>query len=378
MAALGDGAAIREVVVCGGGIVGCATAYFLSAKGIHVTVVERCGIACAASGKAGGFLARGWGSGPTEALHHQGFDLHAKLAADLSLQSYRRLPTLSVDGSRRARKPPSEFPWVDLASSQLMDKATAHVHPAEITHRLFEAAAARGAALVTGAVEGVRRTGDQVTAVVVDGKDVPCDAVVFAMGPWSVMVESWLPEARVPMEGILSTSLVFRLPSPVEPPCALFCDEDEYGCHLEVNPRVDSTVYVCGCGGSAYLSGEQIAALKPEEVVPDPKRVKAATESLQSKTSVTGNVVPEAGACMRPCLRDARPSIGRVVGNAFIACGHNCWGILWGPLTGQMMAEVVLGGESPVPLAAFEPGRFPAPRSKRGRHLKDMPVGEQW
>jgi len=372
----GDGGGVREVVVCG--IVGCATAYFLSAKGIHVTLVERHGIACAASGKAGGFLARGWGSGPTEALHHRGFDLHGKLAEDLGVQSYRRLPTLSVDGGRRARKAPSDFPWVDIASSELMDKATAQVNPAEITSKLFEAAAARGAAFMRGAVEGVRREGVQVTAVVVDGEEVPCDAVVFAMGPWTVFVEQWLPEARVPMEGILSTSLMFRLPAPVEPPCALFCAEDEYGCHLEVNPRVDGTVYVCGCGGSAYLSSEQIAKLKPEEVVPDPKRVKAATDSLRSKTSVTGSVAPEAGACIRPCPPDARPLLGRVVGNAFVACGHNCWGILWGPLTGLIVAELVVGGESPIPLAAFDPGRFAARHSKRGRHHKDVPVGEQW
>merc|ERR1712107_943460 len=118
------------------------------------------------------------------------------------------------------------------------------------------------------------------------------------MGPWSVLVERWLPELRVPMEGILSTSLLFRMPSAIEPPCALFCAEDEYGCHLEVNPRLDSTVYVCGCGGSRYLHNVQIAALPPENVAPDPARVKAATAALLSKTSVTGDVVPEPNACI--------------------------------------------------------------------------------
>lgn len=373
-----DVAGVGQVVICGGGIIGCATAYFISLKGIKVTLVERCSIACAASGKAGGFLARGWGSGPTEALHHQGFDLHAKLAEELCIKSYRRLPTLSVNGSQRARKPHSDFPWVDLASSEPMDAGTAQVNPAELTQRLFEAAAANGASLVLGAVEGVQREGDRVTAVVVGGNDLPCDTVIFAMGPWSVLVEQWLPEARVPMEGILSTSLLFRLPSPVEPPCALFCAEDEYGCHLEVNPRVDGTVYVCGCGGSAYLNGQQIAALPPEKVGPNPKRIAAAAASLRSKTSVTGDVEPEASACIRPCPPDARPILGRVVGNAFLACGHNCWGILWGPLTGLIMAELITGGAPPVALSAFDPGRFAEKRAKRGRHVGEEPIGEQW
>eukprot|EP00933_Yihiella_yeosuensis_P062937 TRINITY_DN65972_c0_g1_i1.p1 TRINITY_DN65972_c0_g1~~TRINITY_DN65972_c0_g1_i1.p1 ORF type:complete len:371 (+),score=73.09 TRINITY_DN65972_c0_g1_i1:102-1214(+) len=370
---------MQEVVICGGGIVGCATAYFLSLKGLKPIVVERGSIACAASGHAGGFLARGWGSGPTEALHHKGFDLHASLAKDLGIESFRRLPTLSV-GERKRRSVKDRFPWVDLAGSEIMDEETAQVNPAEITQKMMDAAVARGASVRIGTVQGVKRgDNDKVTAVVVDGEDLNCDIVVFAMGPWSVLVEKWFPEAKVPMEGILSTSLLFRMPKPVEPPCALFCGEDQFGCHLEVNPRVDSTVYVCGCGGSAYLDEAQIAALQPQDVKPNPARVKAALTSLREKTSVVNESEPEANACIRPCPPDAKPMLGKICENAYLACGHNCWGILWGPLTGQIMAELVTGGQSSIKLDAFDPGRFaPKSSSKRGRHMRDEPVGEQW
>jgi len=242
----------------------------------------------------------------------------------------------------------------------------------------MDGAVEKGATLRIGSVDGIVREGERVTAVRVDGQEVACSTVVFAMGPWSVLVEKWLPEVKVSMTGILSTSLLFRLPEPVEPPCALFCAEDEYGCHLEVNPRVDSTVYICGCGGSKYLDEQQLAALAPEEVAPDPKRVKAASAALRSKTSVTGDVDPEANACIRPCPPDARPMLGRVSDNAFLACGHNCWGILWGPLTGQIMAELVTGGKASVPLAAFDPARFSTRKQKRGRHMQNQPIGEQW
>ncbi|CAJ1331614.1 unnamed protein product [Effrenium voratum] len=93
-------------------------------KGIKPLLVERCAIACAASGHAGGFLARGWGSGATEALHHQGFDLHEKLAKELDIRSYRRLPTLSVGGKLR-RDVKDRFPWVDRAGAEMMDQETA-------------------------------------------------------------------------------------------------------------------------------------------------------------------------------------------------------------------------------------------------------------
>ena len=46
-----------RVLICGGGVIGASIAYFLSCRGVAATVIERTGLACAASGKAGGFLA---------------------------------------------------------------------------------------------------------------------------------------------------------------------------------------------------------------------------------------------------------------------------------------------------------------------------------
>lgn len=49
---------LGQVVIVGGGIIGCSIAYHLTELGVACTLVERCSIACSASGKAGGFLAR--------------------------------------------------------------------------------------------------------------------------------------------------------------------------------------------------------------------------------------------------------------------------------------------------------------------------------
>jgi glycine/D-amino acid oxidase-like deaminating enzyme len=60
-----------RVVICGGGVISACTAYFLSRRGIDVTVVERTEVAAAASGKAGGFLALDWCAGTAlDALAH--------------------------------------------------------------------------------------------------------------------------------------------------------------------------------------------------------------------------------------------------------------------------------------------------------------------
>lgn len=51
----------KNVIIIGGGVIGACSAYYLSKhKDIHVTLIEKTGIACAASGKAGGFLALDW------------------------------------------------------------------------------------------------------------------------------------------------------------------------------------------------------------------------------------------------------------------------------------------------------------------------------
>lgn len=48
----------ERVVICGGGIIGASIAYQLTLRGYEPVVIEREEIAAAASGKAGGFLAK--------------------------------------------------------------------------------------------------------------------------------------------------------------------------------------------------------------------------------------------------------------------------------------------------------------------------------
>jgi len=47
----------KRIVICGGGAVGVAIAYFASRRGASPIVIERHAVAGAASGKSGGFLA---------------------------------------------------------------------------------------------------------------------------------------------------------------------------------------------------------------------------------------------------------------------------------------------------------------------------------
>ena len=95
-----------HVSICGGGVIGASIAYFLSCRGVRATVIEGTGLACAASGKSGGFLARDWCDGsPLAPLARRSFALHAGLPQRITGEwGYRRLDTYGgVAGFGRRR-----------------------------------------------------------------------------------------------------------------------------------------------------------------------------------------------------------------------------------------------------------------------------------
>src|SRR5215470_17125686 len=147
----------RHVIVCGAGVVGASVAYFLARRGVAVTVVERSGVACAASGKSGGFLALDWCDGSALGpLARASFALHAELAKELATDyGYRRMDTFmmaarergALTGGHRVAAPR----WLDgagiLTATLGSTETTAQVTPARFTAALLEAAQARGARL---------------------------------------------------------------------------------------------------------------------------------------------------------------------------------------------------------------------------------------
>jgi hypothetical protein len=96
------------------------------------------------------------------------------------------------------------------------------------------------------------------------------------------------------MEGIKSTSCIYENINELKFPesaYACFCEEDENSCHLELYPRPNGDMYVCGCGGSEHVSG---ARLLPEgdcghadSILADPARVDAAHQSF-AELSIIG------------------------------------------------------------------------------------------
>ena len=178
-----------HVLICGGGVIGASIAYFLSCRGVAATVIERTGLACAASGKAGGFLALDWCDGtPLEALARRSFALHARLAAEIGGDwGYRRLTTYGGCAGLGRRSKFHGIDWLSagVAVNQRLGSTatTAQVHPARFTAAMMRAAQSQGAELRLGQLTGVvrRKGGAAVAGVEIDGKVVEGDAVVIAL-----------------------------------------------------------------------------------------------------------------------------------------------------------------------------------------------------
>src|SRR3954464_2867564 len=182
-----------RVLICGGGVIGASIAYFLSCRGVQAIVIERTGLACAASSKAGGFLALDWCDGtPLEALARRSFALHAELTQQIGGEwGYRPLTTYGglVSAQTHHGGPAHETRWVSdhvtLTQELGSPQTTAQVHPGQFTAALMRAAEAQGAELRMGQVTGLLRdqSGAKGTGVQADGEVMEADAVVIAMGP---------------------------------------------------------------------------------------------------------------------------------------------------------------------------------------------------
>ena len=348
-----------HVIVCGAGAIGASIAWFLVEAGADVTLVERTGVACAASGKSGGFLALDWCDGqPVEALARRSFALHESLAQTLEGDwGYRRMTTYA--GVETDEDTPGPVDWLGpVAVTQTLGgpRTTAQVDPAGFTAGMVRAAMARGARQVIGTVEGIVRDEDgAVGGVIVNGGRIEADAVVIAMGPWSILATRWLPLPAV--YGIKGHSLVYRTGERL-PAEALFLEcADAFGsASPEVFPRADGTTYVCA------ISSQTALPVDPAAVGPD-EGAFARLEALCARLSpvLAESPVIARGACFRPVTADGAPVIGPVPGapGAYVATGHSVWGILNAPATGEALAGLIVGGRSPhVDLAPFDPGRL--------------------
>ena len=125
---------------------------------------------------------------------------------------------------------------------------------------------------------------------------------------------------------------------------------------VEVFPRAGGSTHVTA------LSEQMPLPLDPTAVAPDPHaimRLQAICERISPKLRADRIVARQ--ACFRPVTQDGLPLIGKVPQSegAYVATGHNVWGILNAPATGEALAELIADGAAhSTNLSPFDPARL--------------------
>src|SRR5436309_14285169 len=263
------------------------------------------------------------------------------------------------DTSRGAGGRPWLADGVGITSQLGSPETTALVEPRAFTTGLMHAAEMHGAVLCHGTVVDLARgpSGAVRGVALASGEIVEGDAVVIAMGPWSILAARWLPLPAV--FGYKGHSLVFETGGNI-PAEALFLEYREASGETltpELFPRADGTTWVCAISSVGPLP------VDPADVAPD-EGAHARLEALCRNISPALAAAPirSRQACFRPVTADGLPLIGALSGidGAYVATGHSVWGMLNAPATGEAMSELIHdGGARRVDLAPFAPGRLP-------------------
>ena len=218
--------------------------------------------------------------------------------------------------------------------------------------------------------------GTRVRGVEVDGEIIEGDAVVIAMGPWSILAAQWLP--LPPVFGLKGHSLVFETGAKV-PAEALFLEYQEASGEVH-RPRCfrAPTAPPTSAPSPARARCPSI----PPTWRPTPARSRGCTRCAPGCRRTLGAAkVLARQACHRPVTQDGLPLIGRVPGleGAYVATGHSVWGILNAPATGEAVAELILDGAArSVDLAPFDPARLAPLDPARLRTQAEIPGSRRW
>jgi len=372
---------MSDVVVVGGGIVGCGCAYELAKAGARVTLLEYGKTGMQATNAAAGMLApliEAQGPGPMlefglralraypavveEVQASCGFDVELRLHGILKVayteeqldelhdrlawQREAGLPIEALDGATCRELEPR---LSEEVMGGVFSPAEGGVNNQLMALGLERAAAARGASIRERTpVTGFATKAGRVTAVRSGVAAFACDAVVIAAGARSGQI------ARQLRGGPFGGALL-----PVEPV------RGQMMALGGMRPPVRHVVW----GPEGYLvpraNGLVFAGATVERVGFRRRTTKA---GLQGLRSMAGRLVPQLSAAaqqfewagLRPGTPDELPLIGPVPGweNVAAATGHYRNGILLGPLTGKLVARGVTAGEWGEVAAEFSPARF--------------------
>ncbi|CAF0936447.1 unnamed protein product [Didymodactylos carnosus] len=390
-----------RICIVGGGVLGAAVAYHLCEAGCtNIVIVERTGIACGASGRAGGFLAKNWSDSKSVGqLSTASFLLHEKVAEKLRQEynidvMYRRVTTLNISLKEKTtttpqRKSDTLPKWVtgDVFKEEILgtEATTAQVHPGLLTNGLVRVVESKGGRVLIGKANGFlfetitthtekdhhhQTAPVQASKLLLENQDpVEADIFILTLGPWTYQAATWFKDSVSfkpnisrqldCIQGLKAHSIVFKGNQPTEP-YAFFLNYVTSANGIidpEIYPRPNGDIYVCGFG-------EQTTQNLPDDAnhvsINETSCDKLKEIAIHVSSTLKDANVEVRQACYLPISPDGIPLIGKLYGleNVYIATGHSCWGILNSLETGHQLAQLIINGQVSPILNTCDPARF--------------------
>jgi glycine oxidase len=365
-----------DVVIIGGGVIGCSIAYQLSKAGMQVSILEREEIAAEASSAAAGLLAPDMvlmGPKAVADLFLASWSMTAEIIAEIEAASgtqveYFQTGVLHVLAKEEDQSllrgfaeiwqaQGSDIKWLTgdqvyqyepllhhTYDAALYAPEATSIRPRLMTRAYAEAARKSGANFYEHTeVTGFEQHSGKVIGIqTAKGQTIHCDCAVIATGAWSAQIGSWLG-LTIPVFPARGQILSLRQP-------ATPLKYTIIGNGIYIVPKIDSTVYVGAtveqagfdksntAGGIAWLLSSAIQLVSKLEQVE----------------------IVDIWSGLRPWSQDSYPILGKAPGweNVILATGHGPGGFELSAITGKLVAELIITGQTPALIQPFGLERF--------------------
>ena len=374
-----------DAIVIGGGISGCATAYYLASAGHSVALVEKDSLAAHASGFAFGSLHTRFqppsGSSDIDWFRAKAIDLHHELAQTLPEMTgidyefvQKAGMVLAFDEAEVAQLRPAgaagflrdewhddrqDVRWLYYGELSHIEArispdvigglylgGLSELSPGVLTKALWSAAESNGADFINAEVSAIEVAGSVTTGVTTDRGAFSSGTVVLAAGPWSGRLLSQVAGTlNLPVSPLKGEILRYDLGDEPPLPVSLWWSSDYASSKPDGLLHVGATHTNSGFDEGTSAEGRDEIRRSAERALP----------------FLAGKRIAKQTACLRPVTPDGLPIVGEMPGaeGLVIATGGGPIGIELGPAIGRLAAQIAVGeSDAGSRYSGFNPQRF--------------------
>jgi sarcosine dehydrogenase len=382
-----------DVVVIGGGIIGCSTAYHLARDHkASVVLLEQNKITSGSTWHAAGLIGQLRSSASITQVLKYSVELYKSLEAETGLQTgwkmtgclrlatnsdrwteYKRLATTAQSfGMEMHLLSPAEVKkmWPLMETSDLVGASylptDGQASPSDITNSLVKGARMHGAKIV----EGVRVTGfeivnGRVMAVNTNHGTIRCERVVNCGGMWARQIGA-MAGVNVPLQTVKHQYVITEKIEGLAPDAATIRDPDR------------RTYFKEEVGGLMFGGYEPNPIPWAQESVPDTFEFQLFEDDWDHFEQHMGQALARIPALEKTGIKKLingpesfTPDGNFIMGaapelkNFYVGAGFNAFGIASGGGAGWVLADWVMKGEAPTDLWSVDIRRFSAVHKDR-------------